>query len=688
MNRRGMPGRLMDRRVVLVVILLMPLGCSRSKEPRADGAQQVPMATDDEQLPAMALAVQPQETLDDLPPSLGAEENAAASAEVESPALVDDFSLYDSAPILGASANTAQVPEAAAESEQCVVLPVPFSVTGCVPTSTKDICVAWGFEFDDVPGEHPIRPPFPDTTRLAVFDLATQKVLRERVIDATLTQLVCNATGIYAAGPASREPITMRESITILRFSNENLESLGSIEVKPGRIVSVGDQFLAVTTDHFRDQVKIALPELVEIKQDLGAMPPIGLETTLHVRQLSEGWMFEGILWSHDLKTPRLIVFAKSVTPAEPTLNTRRSIVTVPIFAGFWTHARDGRTPFETNHITDRPRYSPHIPAELNFSSTLYQERDLNFLDFATKETLYKIRLPDEFTGGSAPSSIGLAASPDWMLLSLKGKAVAISLDSPRIPKKKPFRIEPVQSTFVLDSEEPTAVSYRSDSATRFELEIPAFQVDGRPLMLQSSTGEFIIDVPKYLPNLVKAKTASYSPSYDTSHWLPQQVAAGSKTFSKLTGRKPSGLPLAVNCAVRAFSEDLSVAVLEHIYLLDVPTSDFQQSQGEQVAAIRAEQAARARIREELTNNKPAATARPSRSSPISPPEATEDKVEKIPNRTWTDRQGRQVLATLKSFNGAVAQIVDSRGQTLLVPIERLDDVDQVWLKEHAANSP
>ena len=136
-------------------------------------------------------------------------------------------------------------------------------------------------------------------------------------------------------------------------------------------------------------------------------------------------------------------------------------------------------------------------------------------------------------------------------LLFITSKLGVRVLPNPISSTNKPFRIEPVQSTFVLSSALGSDVRYVADGATRFELTYPldvSGRQDGKGTTLVSSTGEFSLDLRKEAAILFQRKMTSekgipQNPKKTEMETERKAKRSSEIAFQNLTGRKPQWHP-------------------------------------------------------------------------------------------------------------------------------------------------
>ncbi len=133
---------------------------------------------------------------------------------------------------------------------------------------------------------------------------------------------------------------------------------------------------------------------------------------------------------------------------------------------------------------------------------------------------------------------------------------------------------------------EPVDVSYHAQDATKYELELPGIRIGDGFLKQQSRTGKFTIDLTAAVPEIVKhmnevANHTRRAFKGDLAAWAESYSEQTHDQFARLVGREPDGVPLILDAYVRAYSKDLSVAVMHHVYLIELPMSEFLKYQRE-----------------------------------------------------------------------------------------------------------
>ncbi len=573
---------------------------------------------------------------------------------------------FEDVPVIG---GTPETPDAAEEltasEEKPEKLDLPFLVLGCAPSTDGRHVVAWGYDSRDeapvlgTPRSGDQRPP---DSRLALLEVGTWKVLVSRSIAAVITQVDFNATGVYVAANEG----TNKYEMSVLRLSTKDLESLDRGTVLSGTINSIADQFLISQRPDYGGSRKYLLPSLQPADSDT-EQNNVRTRSAPALR-LADGWLLDGVLWDDDLKSPKLLLSPADFLPVPMNRSRAGGIIVVPILQGYVTHVASGRPPSDRDWRVERPRLSPHVPAVLAFSN-IRGKTSLDFFEHYTGKVLRSVELKS-----GTPRIAQLVTTPDWIFATLDDDTFMLPTQSKQDPIAVPFRIEPQQSVVALSPDAPVQVRYQAPDATKFEFELPALTINGEAFKEQSPTGEFTIDAAADASSIVKTMNDSATKdrraySGDVAAWAETYVNQIRPQFVRLTGREPAGVPLALDAYVRAYGKDLSVAVLQHVYLIEIPLAEFEQYR------------------------RPAPTPLAAVPKPSPPPAAAQPKPQPAPAaadpsaalRTWTDTSGRTIEAKFVQVDGEVAVVIDSRGRTLRIPLDRLSEQDRAWLAEQAA---
>ena len=592
------------------------------------------------------------------------EETSNATAQISTP--ID----FDNIPVIGGGRKVQRdaSPQASSQVNQPQRLDVPFLVLGCAPSNDGHLLAVWGHDHPneaDASDTSPSQQQRPADSRLALVDLATRDVIATRSIAGVVTQVSLNATGVYVAGEG--EP--SKQEMPVLRLSLEDLKTISRSSILRGALLSVADKLLISEQPDHRGLRKYALPTLEPTELQV-----VTISNPLHpspVRRVADGWLFEGALWTNDLTSPNLLTSLSDFQAVTTSRPAQANIVAVPIMHGYLTHAPSGKPPSSRDWRIERPRMPPDVPAVL----TLRHDRNQIRLDFTEYHTGKLVRSA-VITTGSSPRLANVQTTTDWIIVSLDRETFLLRAQSDEAPIDVPFRIEPWQSELVLSSSDPVKVNYRAKNATKYEFELPSLMTDNGYFKQQSSTGEFTIDVTAMVPNIVAALNESAQGKVrtfngDLAKWAESYIEKVRSQFVYLTGREPHGVPLKVDAYVRAYGKDLTVAVLHHLYLLEIPLAEFERYRKEPLATLAA---------------RPTPTTKPKSVSPA-PKRLPDDKTKSARLRTWTDTQGRTMQARFVEVDGDIVVVVDQSERTLRVPLKRLSETDREWLDEQISAS-
>lgn len=576
---------------------------------------------------------------------------------------------YDDVPIIGGQrpALPAQEPV-----EEAVRLDVGFLVVGCSPSTDGKRMVAWGIDYEhDTPAFDPANAnaPRPHETRLALVDMATRNVLATRTIAAVITQVDFNATGVYIVANEQ----AFGDTMSVLRLSADNLMTLARSSILAGQIESIADQLLISERYDNGGSRKYSLP-------DLHPMEPVAADhTTLTKsttsRQIADGWLMDGVVWDEELSKPQLLLSLPGFRHGSDASTRVVDINAVPILQGVLLFAATGTAPSPRDWRLEQPRFSPHVPAVMR----LTDRRGKISLDFLEQNSGQVLRSVPLRTG--TPRHVKVATSSNWVIATLDKDTFLIPSQSVQSPVTVPFRIRPVQSTLVLSTGAPVAVRYEATDATKFELEIPGLKAGDGHYRQESRNGEFTIDLSSSVAAMAQRISESTRQNRrfrgDVAAWAEDYIRQSTATFSLITGRKPDGVPLQLEVLVRAYGEDLSVAVLRHVYLFEVPMSELQPYRKPTQPALVASQQSKAHGPAESGSDRPEEKADHARTTSPAMDHG----------RLWTDLDGRYLAATFQRLDGEVVVVVDQQQRTLRLPVNRLSEADRVWASQQATRT-
>jgi hypothetical protein len=303
---------------------------------------------------------------------------------------------------------------------------------------------------------------------------------------------------------------------------------------------------------------------------------------------LGDGWLFEGVLWDEQLDKALWLVepygFQGDTNIFGDTIDKT--------FQGFVHSVEEKGVPTAAPSDLHFSSYTPHLPARLIVRKTNPPRTSpsephsgqiqLDFLGLVSNEVKRSLILRNgywqRFTRGSTTH---VTTTPKHVLVAHYGDLFVLPLVGTEEPMATPFRIEPKQSVFTLSATRPTTVKYEAPGATKFELTVVIYERP--PLKLESTSGEFEIDLRELIPSLVErwGRAISQQSKFDTpgKNRFDNYVLSIRDRFRQIAGKNPSGIPLIVKAEVQAQDAQGRTVRLPHAYLVDIPEKEFQSFQ-------------------------------------------------------------------------------------------------------------
>jgi len=365
--------------------------------------------------------------------------------------------------------------------------------------------------------------------------------------------------------------------MTVLRLSGDDLQTQHRATLATGTMVTIADRLLvSVVADRSGVAAtrKYTLPDLTLVDPEAG---PVSVYSRAEpARRLADGWLLDGVLWDDDLRTPKLLVsagkFQRLALPTAPP----GVIQAEPILHGYTLFATPGAAPSPRDLRSERPRYTPHLPNILSFHRTNGRAH-LDFRDLAGRVVLRSETLREGVSPLAAfpfryPDEAHVTTAPHQVFVTYYGHVYVLPA-APQSEMQLPFRIEPRQELLVLPTGQKVAVSYAAANAMKFELELPGLSAG--PTLLTSKTGEFELDLTTIEDVLQSTNETNLREGRtregDFAKWAQTYTEQVRQDFRKLVGRDPTGVPFAISASVRAYGKDLSTAVMQHVYLVEMP---------------------------------------------------------------------------------------------------------------------
>lgn len=602
-------------------------------------------------------------------------------------------------------------------------LNVPFAVLGCDADDAGKRAIVWGVDFLKAPGGTPIDPL--KETRMGIVDLSTRQVTAERTVPLCVEQAEINATGIYLKSQSDRHQAGLDQPpMQLARLSAETLETVSQTAIQPGWINSLGDKYLdSATTESV---ARYSLPELNKLEDRRQSSWP-GNRFEIAGR-CADGWIVGSALWDDAITQPKLMLAPLGYAAPPPKIPGQLKFDFYPVMRGYQLYSiNQDDTLHGYQPYSDYP-FPPFIPAKLKLDADFHWTLDL--IDLNSRKSLQRIDVAHSRPDNSdfAPLHIEgrernewvegpIDVTPELILVKYQGRVLTIPVP-PDLPK--PFRIEPQQATFTLALGGAEKVRYFANGAKGFRLSSRQLDLE-KGSELQSDTGEFTLAVEEHLPQLIADNVEEARRLNSLNNTSPDErvklhIRRAREEYREMFGAAPSGVPVSVEVTVQANGPDLEMVFLQHYYLVIIPEAVYLKHVPPDPNAPLTQTARPSRAnepngkarprpdREPLKSASAAAYSAKWRAAAGSAPEVDLDAARREVDalnrrfeagvaaatapggaRQWSDAAGKKMQAALIEVAGEAVVLTDENGRRLTIPLARLSEEDQSWVK---ANPP
>lgn len=573
--------------------------------------------------------------------------------------------------------------------------------------------IAWGPRRHPMPGEQT-----PSLYDLTLIDLPKRQILAQRQLNRGITDAVIAGSDVIVLSGGQ-----------LLRFAGDGLEPKDSATVYHGgpRLSLVADKFLAVFGGEYPPR-RYRLPDLKSLDPatDYGSH---SRDELMLIGRTAFGWCWDGMLWDDSLTTPRLLIQPREFTHG-PFLREgvlapnapQRITVSVPGWHPFCPGLRPVG-PYD-------PPMSPDIPSNLE---VVAREGTMRLtgrtLSNGTEQFSMPICPERQYmqVGGVSPDQGTVLTGKDVVGVLLGAELRLGEFDGTLKGVEPPFHLNPVQSTFILNTEASTTVKYEAHGAKSFHLDsrdLSPTPNQGDWFHAESSTGEFTIDLSECIDAIVEravnmASSVKKQEDVRTNRQLiADYVKRVDDQFRQITGVKPKGVPTALQVMITAEGSDFQMASIYHYFLIDVPLrlveekldarlpagrELWQDKQADQTrqspAAAHPEPDAVDRILVRLLGNTAAdpvnkessadaaeiAAAKKLGDDRLLAAFAADDSADDL--RMWTDASGRNIEASLVQEFGGQVVLRTPAGRELTLDADKLSAEDRAYLATAATPS-
>ncbi len=325
-------------------------------------------------------------------------------------------------------------------------IPLPIKVRSFAISTVDDAIFVWGIDTND-------------QYIMLLISLVTGDVLVQKATDLEIVGASLNAEHVFAEVESDEK--------NLIQLQRSDLTEVARFKTPPRSMLASDYLIVSEKGECY------ALPDMkkLEIPSDDHFLIP----GQRQVKQFSGGFVWKGILWSRNLK-PQLLLDADGFEPL--VKGTQEGSIKCELWA-----------------VGDVLFSKAPLPRELFGYPNLHVPIGLHAVDgtvgFFDPHTLKRVTSLPWPKGGAAFSS-------QWMIYLEEFELKAIPLPTFR----RPVRIESRSASHVLKTGAPTTLSYRSEGAKNYQLEVTG--LPGSALSLTSETGDFQVDLTASCPRFTR----------------------------------------------------------------------------------------------------------------------------------------------------------------------------------------
>jgi len=457
---------------------------------------------------------------------------------------------------------------------------LPFQVVGIEPDPASTRAVIWGQSVLPYVNPTSTKPVAPISYYLGIYDHKEKKLVKHVQVPKPIMAAVLDKTGVYVSlvafdmvPKADRQAERAREHATrqitptqIVRFDPETLEVAAQVAVPRHckKLQVIGGKYLAAFERWRGDTLRFNISDLTAIE------PPLLDYEYPTAGRLRDGWLWDGVVWNHDMTEPQLLLFPVHFELPRP--HARSEMIAA---AGGTIHQHN-QGPFTCTwcpinaklegqyELTDFPAglsctggmlhaFSWAAPSQQTVGATA-KPTSVKLLDLNSVVIQGDRRTQMQRAGGYVSEANGIVHT------ALLGKLYQLPLTQ-LVRQEETFRIVERQDQFVLDPSKPITLSYSAPGASNYELQVwrqrPSFHDDEPALTAKSTDGRFKL----------AAGAITVSPGKYDADYLKRIKAP----FKRLTGRNPrSGLEPIYVSVIAQHQDGQQKAGLSHCYLVEV----------------------------------------------------------------------------------------------------------------------
>ncbi len=476
---------------------------------------------------------------------------------------------------------------------------LPFLAGALAVSPLDETAVCWQQQSSQdfsVPREEAAPDP---TTRMAIVDLATLKVVAEARVPFRVTAAATDGKQVFVAQqgsnqlvyftalePAKQKSLAASDDVLSLQVVNTNLFA----SLKTGGIAcwTLPDM-----------KLNPALGKATATQERMGIEFDQRQQQPQAVTRIRDGWLLNHVLYDSELKTPRLLLGAPGLSlaggrvgPAFPGMPGMRNGGASGALSSWGKLPQPARQVYSglSGQTQQASVVLDDVPALVTAAATI-QQKNVSTHTYSTEQTL-KLTV-DDLAAGVHQQTVNLAVREAPQVHNRAAAAVVVrpltsgvavlhgdSLYRYAIPNAileklpQPLVIEPRQSTFVLDSKQPTKLTHSLPGAKK-PIQA-ALTISRAEISIDSETAAVTVDGPKLLAALEQQITEPgrfelLEPNSSPQAALMSLQATSAPMFEKITGRKPVGLPAAIPIGIRVVDADSRIAEINYVVLLELP---------------------------------------------------------------------------------------------------------------------
>lgn len=433
---------------------------------------------------------------------------------------------------------------------------LPFYVAGVNIDATGRLAAVWGRSTASASDKKYL---------LGVLDVERRELIQETEVPECVQSATIDPSGIYVSFDSK---LTRLDRETLEVQSQTDLDFAAELQI-------VGGKYLAATGRRGNFQ-RFTVPDLTPVEPAVNSYEYIPLGG-----RLDDQWMWDGVLWDAEMRTPELLAF-----PAHfgvPPNGTERGVNGGA--SGTFAYQTPGRYtgPFNAKRPTYGTGCTP--PGYPGFLYVQYRRlnvhKSIRHLNGERPEDPVKsVQLS---TGASEAEDSGyMSCGRDVVAIAYGGQLSWIAMDE-ILPKQDAFAIAHRQSTIVLDPDA-TTVHYEAKDGAKFTLLLwtrrpdPHFY-DEPQLKAESTDGSFTLSLEpvKLVADAVFAVQRAQFPREKSGNLLDDYLDAVTPAFEQIVGRKPTGVPFPAYAVVTAESSYRETDYLVHFYLVEAPRTSVEE---------------------------------------------------------------------------------------------------------------